>query len=230
MQTSAWRPFLPRRPRESLRRRLRRDRVHLRGFACPARRSRRLGLRPGGRSRSRDQRRRPSDHGRGGDARRQHHGDHRSGSATEVRRGAGRHQGDPHSDRHLRHCAGILRRIRRHRPERHRQRGGDREPRRPGRSRHHISRGEARRAGARPVGHARRHHLWAVRAERGDAGGNPSARGDPHSRRHSVRRGRRCPRCAVAQGDLQRGDEPDPERSRGWRTATSASYRTSGDS
>ena len=99
-------------------------------------------------------------------------------------------------------------RLGRDRAERDRQRGGARTARRARDPRHDVPGGEDPRAGPRAMGREGRHDARPVRAVAGGAGRDRAARRRVHPRRHADHGRRRRARPAVAQGDLQRLDEP----------------------
>ena len=119
-----------------------------------------------------------------------------------------RDQGDAHRRGHRRDGARVRRRLRGDRAERDRQRGGARAPRRARHPRHDVSRWQDRRARRRAMGREGRHDARPLRAAAGAVRGGRAPRRRMHARRHADEGGCGRARPAVAEGDLQRGDEP----------------------
>ncbi len=192
---------------EDLHRRLWCGGVALCGEPRNPRRRRGVGVRRVAGARGRDQRERAAAHGRRRGRRPPARDDGR-GRAAALRLRPRRHEGDAHRAGDPRHRARVRGRLRRHRAERDRQRGDDRRPRRARDPRHDVPGREDPRAGGRAVGREGRHDARALRRADAARRGRAPRRG-VHARRDADARGRRRARPAVAQGDLQRLDEPD---------------------
>ncbi len=104
-----------------------------------------------------------------------------------------RDQGDVHRDGDRRDRPRVRRWRGLQRPERRRQRGGDRRARRARDPRHDVPCGPRGRAGRRPDGHARRHVDRAIRAATGIDGGGQRLAEAITARRDADQGARRTP-------------------------------------
>ena len=161
------------------------------------------------RARRRDQRERAAALGRGRGRRAGVRDHERRGRAAAVRLRDRRDEGDAHRAGDRRDGARVRRRGGRLGPERDRQRGDARRARRARDPRHDLPRRPDPRARPRAVGRQGRHDDSAPssRARRRSTRSSASPRRAP-APACPTDGGRRRPRPAVAQADLQRGHQP----------------------